>query len=78
MSSQPQRCPKCSGKMEQGFIFDMAHGTRLVSHWAPGAPQKSFWFGTRLPEEKLIPIGAFRCESCGFLESYARDEFAAQ
>jgi hypothetical protein len=64
--------------MEQGFILDMTYGARLVSQWAAGAPVKSFWFGTKEPEDKLIPVGTFRCASCGFLESYAREEFAAQ
>jgi hypothetical protein len=64
--------------MEPGFVFDFTHGARLVSKWAPGPPKKSFWVGTKMPEQKTIPIGAFRCESCGFLEHYARPEFAAQ
>lgn len=64
--------------MEQGFVLDNTHGKRVVSHWAPGAPQRSIWAGTKLPEEKIIPIGAFRCSSCGFLEQYARPEFAAK
>lgn len=63
--------------MEQGFVFDFTYGGRLVSNWAPGPAEKSFWGGTKMPEEKTIPIGAFRCESCGFLEHYARPEFAA-
>ena len=78
MSVTMHRCPKCNGVMEQGFVMDYAQGARLVSSWAEGPPQKSFWLGTQLPQRKLIPIGALRCESCGFLESYARDEFAAQ
>jgi hypothetical protein len=78
MKHTPKQCPKCDGSMEQGFILDMTHGARLISQWAPGAPVKSFWTGTKLPAEKLIPIGVFRCATCGFLESYARDEFAAQ
>jgi hypothetical protein len=64
--------------MEQGFVFDYASGARLVSQWAAGAPLKSFWVGTKLPEEKLVPIGTYRCSACGFLESYARQEFAAK
>jgi hypothetical protein len=65
--------------MEQGFILDNSHAAQLVSHWVPGAPRKSFWVGTKVPDkEALIPIGAFRCSSCGYLESYARPEFAAQ
>lgn len=77
MSASSTRCPKCNGEMDQGFVLDMTYGSRLVSQWAPGAPAKSFWSGTKLPEQKLIPIGVFRCQACGFLESYARDEFAA-
>lgn len=78
MSQIPGRCPKCSGPMEQGFVLDMTHAGRLVSQWGAGKPVKSFWAGTKLPEEKLIPIGAFRCATCGFLECYARNEFAAE
>lgn len=78
MSREIGRCPKCDGRMEQGFVLDNTYGGRLVSQWAPGAPQKSFWLGTKLPDDELIPIGVFRCEQCGFLESYARNEFAAQ
>jgi len=64
--------------MEQGFVLDNTHGARVVSHWVPGAPLKSFWTGTKLPDEKVIPVGTYRCSSCGFLESYARHEFAAK
>jgi hypothetical protein len=64
--------------MEQGFTMDNTHGARVVSQWAPGAPMKSFWTGTKLPDEKLVPIGTYRCTSCGFLESYARQDFAAK
>ena len=78
MNDRPEKCSKCGGQMEQGFVLDMTYGARLVSQWAPGPPAKSFWQGTKLPEDKLISIGTFRCVSCGFLESYARDEFAAQ
>ena len=69
-------CPKCSGLMEQGFVLDNTHGGALVSQWARGAPLKSFWLGTKQPDAQL-PIGAFRCSSCGYLEAYARQEFAA-
>ena len=78
MIHTPETCPKCDGQMEQGFVIDMGQsGYRLVSQWAPGAPIKAFWSGTKLPEHKLIPIGVFRGAPCGFLESYAREEFAA-
>ena len=35
-------------------------------------------FGAEVPKDKCVPVGPFRCSACGFLESYARPEFAAQ
>jgi hypothetical protein len=64
--------------MEQGFIVEYTGGSNRVSTWVPGAPQKSFWTHTKVRFDETVPIGVFRCKSCGFLESYARDEFAAQ
>ena len=62
--------------MVQGWVMDLTYGGRVASQWAPGQPRESFWTGTRLPDEAPVPIGAFRCTGCGFLEYYARDEFA--
>jgi hypothetical protein len=65
--------------MDQGFVIDNTDGGgRNVTQWAAGAPRKSFWLGTKLPDEELVPIGAYRCSSCGYLELYAREGFAAQ
>ena len=63
--------------MEQGFVLDSTSHATLVSHWAAGPPLKSF-FGTKAAQEKLVPIGTYRCSSCGYLELYARQEFAAK
>jgi hypothetical protein len=63
--------------MVQGFIIDFNLAGRMVSSWVEGAPQKSFWVGTTISSLTNIPIGTFRCETCGFLESFARPEFAA-
>jgi hypothetical protein len=76
-SATSQPCPKCDGHMQQGFVVDSIPGGRYVSHWAPGAPVGSFWSGTKRPQGSL-PIGVFRCMDCGYLESYARDDFAAE
>jgi Domain of unknown function (DUF6487) len=70
-------CPKCRGQMVQGFVLDRSQGQQLVSEWVPGAPRTSFWRGVKLPDETMLPIGAFRCAHCGFLEFYARAEFEA-
>ena len=78
MTSSPQLCPKCGKGMEQGFVLDNTYGARVVPQWARGAPLKSLWSGTKLPEGDFVPVGTYRCSSCGYLESYARDEFAAK
>jgi hypothetical protein len=64
--------------MKQGFVLEATYGGQGVSHWGAGAPMKSFWTGAKASEKLIIPIGTFRCASCGYLESYARDEFAAR
>jgi len=75
MSETNLVCPKCSGEMEQGFVIEHSEAGYRVTEWAAGAP-KARWIlpGAKLPKEH-IPIGSFRCSSCGFLESYAREEF---
>jgi predicted nucleic-acid-binding Zn-ribbon protein len=78
VANSRQQCPKCGSVMRQGFVVDNTHGGNVVSRWAAGAPVKSFWIGTKLPDEELVPIGAFRCSSCGYLELYARHEFAPE
>ena len=71
-----KRCCKCGGEMEQGFVQDAATGGFLVSSWVKGAPESSFWRGTK--PKPLLPIGTFRCVACGFLESYADRKFGAR
>ena len=79
MTSAPDRCHKCGGEMGHGFIpGNYAHEGRVVGTWAPGEPRRSFWSGTKPPDGPEIPIATFRCASCGFLESYARPEYAAR
>ena len=79
INTKPIQCPKCNGEMVQGFIFDRADGGgRRVINWVEGAPQKAFWTVTKVPEENCVPVGTFRCSVCGFLESYARPEFAVK
>jgi hypothetical protein len=63
--------------MEVGFVQDRIDKLSGVgSQWASGTPAKSFFGVLKRPAESPIPIGTFRCVACGFLESYARSEFA--
>ena len=78
MASRRTQCPKCDGNMEQGFVPDFAHGAIVVSSWHAGQPKKSFWRKTKVTFKEGLPLGAFRCSSCGFLEFYADPRFAAE
>jgi hypothetical protein len=64
-------CPKCQSAMIEGFVVDNGHGTKSVSGWIEGLPEKSIWTGLKLRGRKPIDIATWRCGSCGFLESYA-------
>ena len=70
-----RKCAKCGGSMEQGFIPDVGEPVRFA-HWHDGPPKKSFWFGIRINSQGL-PIAAFRCSECGYLELYASNDYAA-
>jgi hypothetical protein len=77
MSDAKSECPKCAGVMEQGFIPDHAYGVDLVAKWHRGSPKKAYWTGVNVPAVGGLPIAAFRCSKCGFLEFFAGREFAA-
>jgi hypothetical protein len=62
-------CPKCKGKMEQGFIPVES----MQAVWKKGAePRKGLFPLIRTSQE--FPVEAYRCEECGFLEFYAGNE----
>lgn len=66
-----ERCSKCDGRMDQGFVVDEGYGSVRVSRWQPGAPDKSFWLGVRQKKREQIEIQTWRCQRCGYLENYA-------
>ena len=65
-------CPKCRGRMEEGFIKDEGYGTSHPSKWVEGTPEKSFWTGLKTRGKEQVEIRTFRCTQCGYLESYAK------
>lgn len=64
--------------MVQGFVPDYAPGGPVVESWQKGPPKKAFWTRTKAPLTEGIPIGAFRCVKCGYLEFYANVNFVAK
>jgi hypothetical protein len=72
MRAQVPECPKCKRPMSVGFVLEHGHNERRgVTHWVEGLPEKSFWAGLVTKNRRVLPITTWRCERCGFLESYA-------
>jgi hypothetical protein len=61
----------------QGFVAEYSHTAALLLGWHAGQPTKSFWTETKAPRAERLPLGAFRCKKCGFLEFYSGAKFAA-
>jgi len=69
------KCAKCEGQMIRGFNLDRgADNTRYQSVWVEGAPESSLFRGVKLKGKPIYAVISYRCEKCGYLESYARDE----
>jgi hypothetical protein len=63
--------------MIQGWVTDLGHGLITMGKWHAGQPRASFWFGTKANVRSGLPLGAFRCEACGFVEFYADAAYEA-
>ena len=65
-------CPRCRGSMERGFVADKAHySVPETQKWVEGPPERSFWTGLKMKDRDVLPVATYRCERCGYLESYA-------
>jgi predicted RNA-binding Zn-ribbon protein involved in translation (DUF1610 family) len=78
MQNKNMQCTKCKGEMAQGFVADYSMAAALVASWHAGQPKKKLVGHTKAPRAEGVPIGAYRCQNCGFLEFYADLGFAAQ
>jgi hypothetical protein len=73
MAEQGLSCLRCKGTMTHGFVADKAHySVPDTQAWVEGAPQRSFWSGIKTKDRVVLPVTTFRCERCGYLESYAQ------
>jgi hypothetical protein len=78
MIADRRECPKCGRRMQLGFCLDSKHERRGLTEWVSGPPEKSFWMGLKIKGRQVIPVTVFRCERCGFLESYAVTDLTPQ
>ncbi len=60
--------------MVEGFIADYTYGEVRSSDWVKGEPVKSFWTGTKIKDKSQYKVETYRCENCGYLESYATEK----
>jgi hypothetical protein len=60
--------------MEEGFVPDTGYSGFVRSAWFEGKPEKTLFGGLKVKGKQTFPIATFRCNACGFLESYARIE----
>ena len=80
MIEKNQKCPKCQNKMDEGFIHDYTGGSDFQLAWVPGTPQikqRKVYQLYYVDRTKAIPITAYKCSNCGYLESYADTNEAA-
>ncbi len=80
MTDPKMICPKCRGEMQPGFIPDFRYGTTLVSAWYEGYPKTYTlpFLGIKVSPRGGVPIRAFRCSGCGFLELFADENFRVE
>ena len=47
--------------------------TDLQARWVEGepTPRRFFFNGVNLGDREPVPVSTFRCEACGYLESFA-------
>jgi Domain of unknown function (DUF6487) len=68
MAQSTIACPKCKQPMQEGYLREETRQSR----WYEGPPKR--WLGMTMVgwATKQLPITAYRCPSCGYLESYAK------
>jgi predicted nucleic-acid-binding Zn-ribbon protein len=73
MAQASLRCPKCQKTMEEGHVPDIGRNNATQSGWAHGSAEPvRFFGGIKFKRKEQIPLSAYRCPSCGFVELYAK------
>jgi len=57
--------------MIKGFVMELPTGREAVSTWVEGDVEKSFWTGIKFRKKRRMPIVAYCCDKCGYIEHYA-------
>lgn len=74
----PSECLRCKGPMSMGLMLDRAdYNVGTVPQWVEGMPEKSFWTGLKTKGKESYSVMTYRCDRCGYLESYATEPMKA-
>ena len=61
--------------MSEGFVLDRGDANSSNQQkWIEGEPTKSFWHGLHTNDRDKYAVTTFRCDRCGYLESYAKTQ----
>lgn len=76
MSETQSNCAKCGALMARGHVPDYSRGDVIAYQfvWSPGDPEprtRRFQTGIAHPDTQ-VPLTAYRCTACGFVEFRAR------
>jgi predicted RNA-binding Zn-ribbon protein involved in translation (DUF1610 family) len=73
MAQASFHCPKCQKTMEEGHIPDVGRNRATQTAWSHGrAERQRFFGGIKFKPKEQIPLTAYRCPSCGYVELYAK------
>ena len=73
MTQEKLTCPECGGVMSAGFAAVALDGTMTPLLWVEGTlERKSLTRGAEAEGRLRIQVTTYRCESCGYLKSFAR------
>lgn len=60
--------------MSEGFVLDRGESNaQMQQKWIEGEPVKSFWLGLKTKGREAYQVITYRCDRCGYLESYAKE-----
>lgn len=72
--SAPSQCLRCKGAMSLGIVVDHGHyNVGGVQEWVEGPPERSIWTGLKTKGKESFKVLTYRCDNCGYLESYATE-----
>ena len=72
--SAPSECLRCKGSMSVGLVLDRGdYNIGIIQQWVEGMPEKSRWSGLKTKGLESYKVLTYRCDHCGYLESYATE-----